>query len=83
MLGHMTFLALELGKAELEKKKMTERYAAEYQPIWKHVEEIPPPKGAKVLLRTEYGQAIIGQYYPEGKFTHWCGLPRHAPGDKQ
>jgi len=53
-----------------------ERYIAEYQPEWKAVEDYPPPNGTKILLRTVYGTAIIGQYYPEGQFTHWCGLPR-------
>jgi len=53
-----------------------ERYIAEYQPEWKAVEDYPPTNGTKILLRTVYGTAIIGQYYPEGQFTHWCGLPR-------
>lgn len=53
-----------------------ERYIAEYRPTWKSVSEHQPPNGTKILLRTMYGTAIIGQYYPEGHFTHWCGLPR-------
>jgi len=55
------------------------RHQAEYRPTWKSVSEYPPPNGTKILLRTKYGTAVIGQYYPEGEFTHWCGLPRTAP----
>ena len=60
-----------------------ERYIAEYQPEWKAVEDYPPPNGTKILLRTVYGTAIIGQYYPEGLFTHWCGLPRLSKKEKE
>lgn len=61
---------------------MSERYISELQPVWKSVNEYPPPKGTKVLLRTKYGQAIIGQHYQEGGFTHWCGLPKLRPDQK-
>ena len=61
---------------------MSEKYLSELQPVWKCVKQYPPPKGTKVLLRTEYGQAIIGQHYSEGQFTHWCGLPRLLPEQK-
>ena len=55
------------------------RHQAEYRPTWKPVNEYPPPNGTKILLRTKYGTAVIGQYYPEGEFTHWTGLPRMRP----
>lgn len=51
------------------------RHQAEYRPTWKSIAEYPPPHGTKVLLRTKYGTAIIGVYYPEGEFKYWCGLP--------
>lgn len=51
------------------------RHQAEYRPTWKPVAEVPPPNGTKILLRTKYGTAIIGQYYPEGEFEYWAGLP--------
>ena len=60
-----------------------ERYKAEYAPTWKRIEIIPPPNGTKILLRTKYGTAIIGQYYPEGDFTHWCGLPKLSKEEKE
>ena len=60
-----------------------ERYVAELHPEWKAVEIIPPPNGTKILLRTRYGTAIIGQYYPEGEFTHWCGLPKLSKAEKE
>lgn len=60
-----------------------ERYIAEYHPEWKAVDLIAPPFGTKILLRTRYGTAIIGQYYPEGEFTHWCGLPRLSKEEKE
>ena len=60
-----------------------ERYQSEYAPTWKRVDINPPPNGTKILLRTTYGTAIIGQYYPEGEFTHWCGLPKLSKEDKE
>lgn len=59
-----------------------ERYVSEYRPEWKRIDISPPPNGTKILLRTRYGTAIIGQYYPEGQFTHWCGLPKLSANDK-
>lgn len=61
---------------------MSEKYKSEYRPEWKRVDKYPPPNGTKVLLRTKYGTAIIGQYYNEGEFTHWCGLPKLSKEDK-
>ena len=49
------------------------KHYAEHQPTWKPISSVP--KSTKVLLRLEYGTAIIGQYYPEVEATHWCGLP--------
>jgi len=53
-----------------------QRYQSELRPEWKPVNQMPPPRGTKILLRTAYGTAIIGQYYSDGGFTHWCGLPK-------
>ena len=61
----------------------SERYIAEYHPEWKAVDLVTPPFGTKILLRTRYGTAIIGQYYQEGEFTHWCGLPRLSKEEKE
>lgn len=54
------------------------KHAAEHKPTWKCVKEYPPPINTKILLRSAYGTAVIGVYYAEGKFTHWCGLPTFA-----
>jgi hypothetical protein len=54
------------------------KHLSEYAPTWKSIEDVPPPAGTKIILRTEYGTAIIGQYYPDVGYTHWCGLPKMA-----
>jgi hypothetical protein len=59
-----------------------QRYKSEYQPTWKLISKTPPPTGTKILLRMKYGTAVIGQYYEEGGFTHWCGLPKLSGEDK-
>jgi hypothetical protein len=59
-----------------------QRYKSEYQPTWKLISKTPPPIGTKILLRMKYGTAVIGQYYEEGGFTHWCGLPKLNGDDK-
>jgi hypothetical protein len=59
-----------------------QKYKSEYQPTWKLISKTPPPTGTKILLRMKYGTAVIGQYYEEGGFTHWCGLPKLSNDDK-
>ena len=61
---------------------MSEKYKSEYAPIWRDVKRFPPPIGTKILLRSQYGTAIIGQYYAEGNFTHWTGLPKLSDEEK-
>ena len=61
----------------------TDRYVSEYAPTWKRIDKVAPPLNAKILLRSKYGTALIGRYYPEGGFTHWCGLPRRDPEEKR
>ena len=61
----------------------SQKYYAEQNPEWKRIDQYPAPNGTKVLLRTRYGTAIIGQYYPEGEFTHWCGLPKLSKEEKE
>lgn len=61
---------------------MSEKYKSEYAPIWKNINEYAPPLGTKILLRSQYGTAIIGQYYAEGRFTHWAGLPKLSEEEK-
>ena len=61
-----------------------DRYLAEYMPVWKRIDrDNKPAAGVKMLLRTAYGSAVIGQYYPDGEFTHWCGLPKLSKEDKE
>lgn len=61
-----------------------DRYLAEYMPVWKRItKDNKPAEGVKMLLRTAYGSAVIGQYYPDGEFTHWCGLPKLSKEDKE
>ena len=61
-----------------------DRYLAEYMPVWKRIDrDNKPASGVKMLLRTSYGSAVIGQYYPDGEFTHWCGLPKLSKEDKE
>ena len=61
-----------------------DRYLAEYMPRWKRItKDNKPAEGVKMLLRTAYGSAVIGQYYPDGEFTHWCGLPKLSKEDKE
>jgi hypothetical protein len=55
------------------------KHHAEHKPVWKTIDSVP--KGTKVILRLEYGTAIIGVWYPESGATHWCGLPTFAKGD--
>jgi hypothetical protein len=59
-----------------------QKYKSEHQPTWKLISKTPPPSGTKILLRMKYGTAVIGQYYQEGGFTHWCGLPKLSGDDK-
>lgn len=34
------------------------------------------PSDVKVLLLTQHGIAVMGDYYSGGNFTHWAPLPR-------
>lgn len=58
-------------------------YKAELRPEWKFVDEEPPPVGAKVLLLTRWGSAIIGHYYKGGELVAWAGLPKLLPEQKE
>jgi hypothetical protein len=60
-----------------------ERYYSELAPVWKRISDHAPPINTKILLRTHYGVALIGQYYSEGNFTHWCGLPKLSKEEKE
>jgi len=61
---------------------MTERYNSEYRPEWKLIADTPPPVSTKILLKARNGGAVIGQYYPEGGFVAWCGLPKFTTEQK-
>lgn len=51
-------------------------HLSEFAPKWKPVETEPAPKNTKILLLSCYGVAVIGHWYEEGRFSHWCGLPK-------
>jgi hypothetical protein len=39
--------------------------------------------GVKIILKTMYGGAVIGQYYAGGQFVAWCPLPSMLPEQKE
>ena len=62
---------------------MEQHYKAELHPEWKFIDEYPAPIATKVLLLTRWGSAIIGNWYREGEFVAWCGLPKLRPDQKE
>lgn len=62
----------------------SDKYLSEFMPIWKRItKDNKPSEGVKMLLRTSYGSAVVGQYYPAGEFTHYCGLPKLSDEEKE
>ena len=48
---------------------------------WLPIAEVPPPRGAKLLLINEtYGVAVLGPYAPDQGWTHWQALPKFKRG---
>lgn len=62
---------------------MAERYISELGPIYRLIVDHPPPQGVKVILKTLYGGAVIGQYYAGGNFVAWAPLPKFLPEQKE
>ena len=56
--------------------RITEKYKAEFKPVWRLQWETPAPLATKVLLLTSWQSAIIGHWYEEGDFLAWCPLPK-------
>ena len=52
------------------------RVATAYASEWLSPQEAQPPRGLKLLLRTEGGVAVIGLWNENGGFTHWAHLPK-------
>ena len=48
---------------------MAERYISEFKPVYRLIVDDPPPMGVKIILKTMYGGAVIGQYYAGGQFV--------------
>ena len=42
-----------------------------------------PPAGAKVLILTEGGMCIIGQWRSDSDFVAWAPMPRRNPEKKK
>ncbi len=62
----------------------SDKYLSELMPVWKRItKDNKPSEGVKMLLRTAYGYAVVGQYYPAGEFTHFCGLPKLSDEEKE
>lgn len=59
------------------------KYLAERDPQWRLVIDVMPPKATKLLLRTEHGGAIIGDWYEEGGFVAWMPLPKYSPEQRR
>jgi hypothetical protein len=59
-----------------------ERYFAEYMPVWKRIDNPNAIKGMKMLFKETNGPAVIGVWYDGCNWEWYCGLPKHAPGDK-
>ena len=61
---------------------MAERYISEFKPVYRLIVDDPPPMGVKIILKTMYGGAVIGQYYAGGQFVAWCPLPSFTEEQK-
>jgi hypothetical protein len=51
---------------------------------WRDPAWAPPPRGAKCLLLTEGGVAVIGLWSDDGGFVAWSPLPKRVtrPADE-
>ena len=54
----------------------------EYAPTWKRIDPANPPKNMKMLFKSDYGAAVIGNWYEGCGWTWYCGLPKHSAEDK-
>ena len=43
---------------------------------WRDAVLNPPPIGVKLLLLTEGGVAVVGDWKDDGGFIAWCPLPK-------
>jgi hypothetical protein len=46
---------------------------------WRYPTQAVPPAGKKLLLLTEGGVAVIGDWKQNGGFTAWSPLPKRTP----
>ena len=62
---------------------MSQHYVAAQEIEWIHPDDVPPPRGAKVLLYLHpNGVAIIGEFHKSGAAL-WAPLPKVSAELKQ
>lgn len=44
--------------------------------------DMPPPRGCKLILHTEGGTCVIGQWSDDGGFDGWKPLPKFRRKEK-
>ena len=54
---------------------MTDRVATAKAAEWLDPDETPAPRGAKILLLTRWGIAVIGMWADQG-YVGWSPLPK-------
>ena len=54
---------------------MSEKYKAEFQPVWRLMSEESPPISTKCLFLSRWGTVQVGHFHPEYDYTAWCPLP--------
>lgn len=51
--------------------------AVNHSVYWIDVNDVPPPRGAKLqLINKRFGVATYGAYTPNQGWTHWQGVPK-------
>ena len=53
------------------------------QVYWRDPQEFPPPRGAKMLILTDGGVAVISDWTDNSNFEAWSPLPKRRPADLQ
>jgi hypothetical protein len=48
---------------------------------WREPKDHPPPRGVKMLILTDGGVAVIGDWMDDSNFTAWSPLPKRRPED--
>lgn len=50
---------------------------------WRFVFDEEPPLGKKILMRLQFGGAIIGDWYKESQVVAWAPLPTYTPHQRR